>query len=165
MELAPIDERLKYIAEEKAVIEETLAELAASIEATRGNEMVLAGLERDLETLRTQYNDAVASRGQAQVGERIEVLSKGERFSLIEAPTMPNSAYSPNRLLISAAGVVGGIGAGIGLVILMEMLTARSAARWTSPPGSASSPSPRFPISAPSPRPAASTRRWWWCSC
>jgi hypothetical protein len=56
------------------------------------------------------------------VGERIEVLSKGERFSLIEQPTMPNSPYSPNRLLISAAGVVGGIGAGIGFVILMEML-------------------------------------------
>jgi polysaccharide chain length determinant protein (PEP-CTERM system associated) len=122
VELAPIDERLNYIAEEKAMIEKTLAELAASIQATPGNEMVLAGMERDLETLRTQYNDAVASRGQAQVGERIEVLSKGERFSLIEQPTMPNSPYSPNRLLISAAGVVGGIGAGIGFVILMEML-------------------------------------------
>ena len=122
VELAPIDERLKYIAEEKAAIEATLAELAASIEATPGNEMVLAGMERDLETLQKQYNDAVASRGQAQVGERIEVLSKGERFSLIEQPTMPNAPYSPNRLLISAAGVVGGIGAGIGFVILMEML-------------------------------------------
>jgi protein tyrosine kinase modulator len=122
VELAPIDERLKYIGEEKAGIEETLAELAKSIEATPGNEMVLTGMERDLETLQTQYNDAVASRGLAQRGEKIEVLSKGERFSLIEQPTMPTGPYSPNRLLISAAGVVGGIGAGIGFVILMEML-------------------------------------------
>ena len=64
----------------------------------------------------------MANRGQAQVGERIEVLSKGERFSLIEQPTMPGGPDSPNRLLIAAAGVVGGVGAGLGFVVLMEML-------------------------------------------
>ena len=64
----------------------------------------------------------MANRGQAQVGERMEVLSKGERFSLIEQPTMPTGPYSPNRLLISAAGVVGGVAAGLGFVVLMEML-------------------------------------------
>ena len=107
VELAPIDERLKFIAEEKAMIEETLAELEASVQATPANEMVLGGLERELASLQDQYNNAVASRGQAQVGERIEVLSKGERFSLIEQPTMPTGPYSPNRKLIAAAGLVG----------------------------------------------------------
>ena len=122
IELAPIDERLKFIAEEKAMIEETLAELDASIQATPANEMVLAGLERELATLQVQYNAAGGDRGQAQVGERIEVLSKGERFSLIEQPTMPAGPLRPNRLLITAAGVVGGVGAGLGFVVLMEML-------------------------------------------
>ena len=122
IELAPIDERLRYLAEEKAVIEKTLADLDTSIQATPGNEMVLSGLDRDLATLQVQYTDAVANRGQAQVGERMEVLSKGERFSLIEQPTMPSGPYSPNRLLISAAGLVGGVGAGLGFVVLMEML-------------------------------------------
>ena len=92
MELAPIDERLKYIAEEKAMIEETLAELDDLDPGHPGNEMVLGGLERELPTLQEQYNAAVANRGQAQVGERIEVLSKGERFSLIEQPTLPTRA-------------------------------------------------------------------------
>jgi polysaccharide chain length determinant protein (PEP-CTERM system associated) len=122
VELAPIDEQLKYIADQKAAVNQELADLDASIQATPGNEMVLNGMERELQTLQDQYDAAVASRGQAQVGERMELLSKGERFSLIEAPTMPNGPYSPNRLLISAAGVVGGIGAGTGFVILMEML-------------------------------------------
>ena len=122
VELAPIDERLKFIAEEKAMIEETLAELEASVQATPANEAVLGGFERELASLQDQYNNAVASRGQAQVGERIEVLSKGERFSLIEQPTMPTGPYSPNRKLIAAAGLVGGVGAGIGFIVLMEML-------------------------------------------
>jgi polysaccharide chain length determinant protein (PEP-CTERM system associated) len=122
IELAPIDERLKFIAEEKAMIEATLAELESSIQATPANEMVLTGLERELASLQAESTQAVANRGQAQVGERIEVLSKGERFSLIEAPTTPPSPYKPNRLLIVGAGMVGGLGAGIGFIVLMEML-------------------------------------------
>ena len=84
--------------------------------------MVLTGLERDLANLQRQYAAAMASLGQAQVGERIEVLSKGERFSLIEQPQLPSRPISPNRVLIAGAGVAGGIGAGLGFILLMEML-------------------------------------------
>lgn len=122
VELAPIDARLGYIAEEKAVIAGTLAALEASIQATPTNEMVLTGLERELATLSNQYDMAVANLGQATIGERIEVLSKGERFSLIEPPTEPTSPSSPDRVLVAGAGVVGGVGLGLGFVVLLELL-------------------------------------------
>lgn len=122
LELAPIDARLEFIAQDKAAIEKTLADLEASIQATPANEMTQAGLERELDNLNNQYNAAVQSLGQAKVGERIEVLSKGERFSLIEQPTVPGSPVRPQRLLIASAGVVGGLGAGLGFVVLLEML-------------------------------------------
>ena len=122
LELAPIDARLEFIAQDKTMIEKTLSDLDASIQATPKNEMTQAGLERELENLNNQYNAAVASLGQAKVGERIEVLSKGERFSLIEQPTLPGTPIRPQRLLIASAGVVGGLGAGIGFVVLLEML-------------------------------------------
>ncbi len=122
VELAPIDARLKFIAEDEAAIEKTLDDLDKSIQATPANEQILAGLERELANTQNQYNAAVANTGQAQVGERIEVLSKGERFSLIEQPNLPGKPSSPNRKLIAAAGMLGGIGAGLGLILLMEML-------------------------------------------
>jgi protein tyrosine kinase modulator len=122
VELAPIDARLAFIAQDKAAIEATLTELETSIQETPKNEMMLAGLDRELENLNNQYNAAVASLGQAKVGERIEVLSKGERFSLIEQPTIPNNPVRPKRLLIASAGIVGGLGAGLGFVVLLEML-------------------------------------------
>jgi polysaccharide biosynthesis transport protein len=122
LELAPIDARLEFIAQDKAAIEKALADLEASIQATPANEMAQAGLERELQNLNDQYNAAVASLGQAKVGERIEVLSKGERFALIEQPTVPGRPVRPKRLLIASAGVVGGLGAGIGFVVLLEML-------------------------------------------
>jgi len=122
VELAPIDARLGFIAEERAMIEGTLSELDVSIRATPGNEMVLAGLERELTNLGAQYETAVANLGTASIGERIEVLSKGERFSLIEPPTEPTMPTSPRRKLIAAAGVVAGGGLGLGFVVLLEML-------------------------------------------
>ena len=122
VELAPIDERLKYIGEEKAALEATLAELEASIESMPGNEMVIGGMERDLASLQAQYDAALKNRGQAELGERMEVMSKGERFSLIEQPSLPGQPSKPRRVLLAAAGLVGGIASGIGLIVLMEML-------------------------------------------
>jgi polysaccharide biosynthesis transport protein len=122
VELAPIDDRLKYIAEEKVTIQQALADIETAIQATPNNEMVLTGLERDLTSMQQQHATAMSSLGQAQVGERIEVLSKGERFSLIEQPSLPGGPVSPKRGLIAAAGIAGGVGAGLGLILLMEML-------------------------------------------
>ena len=122
LELAPIDARLKFIQDDKATIQQTLDELNASLQATPANEQALAGLERELANIQNQYNTAVANAGQATVGERIETMEKGERFSLIQPPSNPSMPSSPNRLLIASAGVIGGLGAGLTFVVLMEML-------------------------------------------
>ena len=122
LELAPILARLDFITQEKAAIGRTLAALDASVQATPANEMTLTGLERELSNLSIQYESAVARLGQASVGERIEVLSKGERFTLIQPPSEPTSPSEPNRTLIAGAGVVGGVGLGLGFVVLLELL-------------------------------------------
>ncbi|HYH44516.1 MAG TPA: lipopolysaccharide biosynthesis protein, partial [Thermoanaerobaculia bacterium] len=122
LELAPIDEQLRYIADERAAVEKTLADLGAALQATPQNERTLADFERELMNLQTQYDNAVAALGQAQVTEKIEVLSKGQRFTLIEAPIERNTPVSPPRLLIASAGIVGGLGAAVGFIVLWEML-------------------------------------------
>ena len=65
-----------------------------------------------------QYNAAVDSLATASVGERLEVMSKGERFSLIEPAVAPSAPDEPNRLLIASAGLAGGIGAGLGFILI-----------------------------------------------
>jgi succinoglycan biosynthesis transport protein ExoP len=122
VELAPIDQRLSDIAAERASLQKTLADLDAAQQATPKNEMVLNDLERQLASLQTQYTNAVNSLGQAQVGEKIEVMSKGQRFTLIDPPVDKNVPVSPQRTLISAAGLMGGLGAALGFIVLWEML-------------------------------------------
>jgi succinoglycan biosynthesis transport protein ExoP len=122
IQLAEVDARLEAIAEERARLEAELVHLEETIKATPANELALAGLERDFANTRTQYDATVASLAEAAIGERIEVTSKGERFSLVEPAVPPTAPDKPNRMLIAGAGVAGGLGAGLGFIVLLEML-------------------------------------------
>jgi polysaccharide biosynthesis transport protein len=122
LQLADIDGRLEFIAEEKARMEADLAELEESIQATPANALVLEGLEREYRNVQGQYNAAVERLAAASMGERIEVMSKGERFTLVEPAVAPTSPEKPNRILIAGAGVAGGLGAGLGFIVLLELL-------------------------------------------
>ena len=120
--LAQIDGRLEFIAEDQARIQAEIDSLDTSIQATPANELALGELQRDYDNLQGQYNAAVDQLATASVGERLEVMSKGQRFSLVEPAVASAAPDKPNRVLIAGAGVGGGIGAGLGFIVLLELL-------------------------------------------
>ncbi len=128
LQLADIDAQLDFLSSQRAMIETDLEDLAASIEATAANAAELATLERDQQNLQSQYDAAVARRAQARVGERIEAQARGARISVIEPATPPNAPNRPNRNRIAMAGMGGGIGLGV-LVVVLLILSNRSVLR------------------------------------
>ncbi len=58
----------------------------------------------------------------AATGERIELLSKGQRISVIEQATVPNKPTSPDRVAIAGGGAAAGVALGGGVVLLLELL-------------------------------------------
>ena len=117
-----IDGQLAYIAEEQTRLEQEIEELRVSISATPANAAHLSELERDNAITRGQYGAAVGHLAEAQTGERIEVLSKGKRITVIEQAVLPQGPASPNRKLIAAGSLFGGMMLGLGLVALLELL-------------------------------------------
>lgn len=122
IQLSEIDARAETLIDQKARIERELAILARSIAETPGNAIALESLERDYQNIQSQYNSAVARMSAAATGERIELLSKGQRISVINPAAVPRRPSSPNRPLIAAVGIALGLGAGAGLVLLLELL-------------------------------------------
>ncbi|WP_299733752.1 Wzz/FepE/Etk N-terminal domain-containing protein [uncultured Tateyamaria sp.] len=122
IQIADLDNQLEFIASRRAEIEEEMAGLRVSIDATPANTIALNTLERDFAAARLQYDQAVINKGRAETGDIIEALSKGERISVIEQAVPPAEPTSPNRPKLAIAGMGGGIMAGFGFIVLLELL-------------------------------------------
>lgn len=122
IQIADLDNRLKFLAQSRIEIQESMKTLQEGIDATPANTIALNTLERDYAAARQQYDQAVINRGRAETGDIIEALSKGERISVIEQAVPPAEPTSPNRPKLAIAGMAGGIVLGAGFVFLLELL-------------------------------------------
>ena len=122
IQLADLDGQLLFIRDQQDQTNATLESLRLSIEATPGNAIMLDTLQRDYANIRGQYDQAVANRARAETGDTLEVLAKGQRITVIEQAIAPADPESPNRKLVAAAGIGGGLSLGLGLVVLLELL-------------------------------------------
>lgn len=121
-QLVDIDGKIERLEEEKVSIAERLEETRAALQRIPANTNVLQALERDQQNIQAQYNRAAERLSVAATGERIELLSKGQRITVIEQATAPQAPTTPNRPLIAAGGVGAGIVFGLGVVLLLELL-------------------------------------------
>lgn len=120
--IAEISQRLSSISQEKNAIQEALARLTQSIASTPGNESTLNALERERQRIQTQLNIVTTRLAEASTGQQIELLSKGERLSLLEPATPPRASVGPKRRWIAVGGLAAGIVAGLGTIVLLEIL-------------------------------------------
>jgi polysaccharide chain length determinant protein (PEP-CTERM system associated) len=121
-QLSEIDSRVESQRARRVALQQRLEALSETIARTPANSITLGGLERDFSNIQNEYNTAVNRLGQASTGERIELLSRGQRITVIEPPVVPTEPSKPNRVRLAGAGSVLGILAGLALVVLIEML-------------------------------------------
>lgn len=79
-------------------------------------------LENQASALRDQYNKVSDDLLKAQNSARLANEQRAERLSLVEAPNLPDTPYSPNRPLLVAAGAIAGLLLGIVLAFGAELL-------------------------------------------
>lgn len=120
--MTDFDARTEAIGEELVALEEQIQTLDDAIARTPQVGIILTAMERDYANIREQYDTAVARLAAAETGERIEVTAQGQRITLSDEPRVPTQPASPNRPLVAAAGVGGGLAGAIGLFLLLELL-------------------------------------------
>lgn len=122
VQMLDIDGQITYLAEQKAGLEKDLEALEISIDATPANSIRLAELQSNYETLRVQYEQAVASLSEARMGDRIEVTDRGQRITVIEKAVPPAYRSEPNRKRITIASFGAGVILSGALLLLLEVL-------------------------------------------
>jgi uncharacterized protein involved in exopolysaccharide biosynthesis len=73
-------------------------------------------MDRDLQSAQLKYQEMLSKQTEAQVAQNLEAERKGEKFTMIEPPELPEKPISPNRVLILVAGIVAAIALGFAAV-------------------------------------------------
>jgi len=77
---------------------------------------------RDWENTNSRYREMKAKQMEAQVAEQLERKSKGERFSVVEPPSLPEKPLKPNRPAIAALGFILALALAAGYIAIRESL-------------------------------------------
>ncbi len=106
----------------KADVKRRLQAYATRLEKTPELEPEYLVLIRDRDTSGQKYQDIRSRLLEAKVSEGLEVQRKGERFSLIDPPSLPEKPDKPNRLAIVLLGFILAVGGGLGSGAAAESL-------------------------------------------
>lgn len=97
-------------------------DLNTKLAASPQVEREYSGLMRERENSVTRFQELRAKQMEAEVAQQLEKERKGERFSLIDPPQLPERAYRPHRPAIVAIGMLLALAGGFGWGAVREML-------------------------------------------
>jgi len=80
----------------------------------------LADLTRGYMQSQENYNDLLKKENDSQMATSMEQMQQGERFMIIDPPSLPLRPDFPNRLKMCEAGLGAGMALGLLVVVLLE---------------------------------------------
>lgn len=120
LQLENIDDRLRALQMERRDVRSRLEEAERDIAIAPTVEKEWLTLNRGYSSLQEEYDQINRRISEAQMSETLESQNKGERFTILEAATLPTEPVEPNRSAIIFLGVVAALGVGIGLCAILD---------------------------------------------
>jgi uncharacterized protein involved in exopolysaccharide biosynthesis len=99
-----------------------VTELEQRLASAPSVEREYTAIVRELENDQLKYRETRQKQMEAQLAQSLETERKGERFTLIEPPLVPEKPESPNRIAILVLGAILSLGAAIGSAAVKEAL-------------------------------------------
>jgi polysaccharide biosynthesis transport protein len=109
-ELASARSEVKALQVSTARARSQLDQYTANSNPSAALERQVADLERRRTSLQTQFQEVQSKLKGAQLGQTVEADGHAEHFSLIRAPIVATTPYSPNRVGVILLGLIVGFG-------------------------------------------------------
>jgi succinoglycan biosynthesis transport protein ExoP len=106
-------------------LQRQIGEYQARLNMTPVREQQLAGLTRDYEQSRKNYEQLLAKRDQSGMATDLEKRQEGEQFRVLDPPNLPQKPFSPNRLKLDLIGLVAGFVLGAVVLVGAELVDDR----------------------------------------
>ena len=114
--------QLKSLQTQREQLKAQMVGYETDIEKTPQVEREYLDLNRDHENSLKSYQQIKTKQLEAKVSQEMEKDSKGERFSLIDPPDLPQKPHSPNRPAILLLGIILSLGGGVAYAGVMESM-------------------------------------------
>jgi succinoglycan biosynthesis transport protein ExoP len=121
-QLSSVTSSLRSIRKSREDIKRRVDTYASRLERTIELEPAYLDLSRSREDSVRKHQEIVSRLLEAEVSKELEVQHKGERFSLIDPPDLPQKPDKPNRPMVMFLGLILAIGGGVGSGAILEQL-------------------------------------------
>lgn len=122
LQLKEIALNLARLEKERVDIQKQIKEYQQWIDAVPVREAEWASLTRDYDEFKKHYEYLVAQSLAAESAESLERRQKGSQFKIVDPAYLPEKPIKPDFMKIMLIAVVVGLGAGGGLVLILESL-------------------------------------------
>ena len=102
-------------------MEEQAHVLETRIQASPVIEQDFKELTRNYETASESYKDLLKKQGASKIGNELERQQEGERFSIIDPPSLPSTPSYPNKLKFMGGGLGSGLLLSLALMYALAM--------------------------------------------
>lgn len=106
-------------------LEGRIGEYQGRLNSQPGTEQQLLELTRGYEQSKAIYDDLLKKKNNSVMATSMEQMQKGERFTMLDPPSLPVKPSFPNHLKFCGLGVAAGIGLGFLVVLLFEFFDDR----------------------------------------
>ncbi|MEL7238543.1 MAG: hypothetical protein AAGK78_06750, partial [Planctomycetota bacterium] len=117
-------ERIVDLERQVASLEEEIAKLEGLVAGVGRTETELRRVERNLTVKRIVHEKLMERAEMARVTGALGKFEAPERIKVIDQPTAPSRPEGFSFVVFAIAGLVGGFGAGVGAVVVLELLEA-----------------------------------------
>lgn len=120
-------DQLEVANRERAIsnLESRIGQYQAALNSEPAVSQQLTDLTRGYEQSQADYNDLLKKESDSQMATSMEQMQEGERFMMLDPPSLPQRPDFPNRLKMCEAGFGAGTGLGLLAVVLLEFLDDR----------------------------------------
>lgn len=108
-----------------ASLQARINEYQERLNSEPATEQQLADLTRGYEQSKANYDDLSKKKNSSVMATSMEQMQQGERFTMLDPPSLPTKPDFPNRLKFCGIGLMAGIGLGLVVVFVLELLDGR----------------------------------------
>ena len=101
-------------------IQSRIEDYQRRLNLTPVREQQLADLQRGYDLSKKNYDDLLAKKTESELATSLIERQQGERFRIIDQPSLPSKPTSPAQIKVSLAGLAIGLGIGLALAFYVE---------------------------------------------